>query len=376
MSAEMYNACLESRKGGYAWWTRGHNSDTETVPPELNPSLYDLDRMFTEVRAVRPDWAAVSVKVGRGVIRRFYRTRNAFYDRCRNGKPPGYPRFKSAARWRTLEIPNASPSMIVPPGERGNGSAKWWRLQVKGLPRIRFEDRGGRIQAALDSGARMVELRVVRTALRVEVHVVLRVIPTESPKREPTRPVGIDKGLTRRLTLSDGTDVPSRQPDRSDIGRKQRALSRAEKGSRTRAKKRSALAKACRRESERARDADFRLADHLVTTYDGVAVEDLNVAAMLRSRLFSHKMSAQRWAAFDAVLEHKAGKAGIQYVKVNPANTSTDCSLCGHRQPMPLGTPDFICGNCREKTNRDVNAARNICARAGWSWDREGASPV
>ena len=32
MSAEMYNACLESWKGTYEWWKRHHNPETEEVP--------------------------------------------------------------------------------------------------------------------------------------------------------------------------------------------------------------------------------------------------------------------------------------------------------------------------------------------------------
>ncbi|MCE2529104.1 MAG: transposase [Acidimicrobiia bacterium] len=46
-------------------------------------------------------------------------------------------------------------------------------------------------------------------------------------------------------------------------------------------------------------------------------------------------------------MEHKAAKAGIRYLKVNPANTTTDCSACGHRQAMPLGVREYRCGSRR-----------------------------
>ena len=92
-------------------------------------------------------------------------------------------------------------------------------------------------------------------------------------------------------------------------------------------------------------------------------VEDLAVGNMLRSRLWSRNMSEQRWAAFDAVLEYKAWKAGIRFEKVNPSNTSTDCSTCGHRQRMPMSARTFECGSCGLVLDRDHNAARNICAR-------------
>ncbi len=44
-------------------------------------------------------------------------------------------------------------------------------------------------------------------------------------------------------------------------------------------------------------------AHHLVSSYDAIAVEGLNVAGMLRTKMFSHRMASQRWAAFDHILE-------------------------------------------------------------------------
>ncbi len=184
--------------------------------------------------------------------------------------------------------------------------------------------------------------------------------------------VGMEKGLTNRLVLCDGDYEDARTVDNTTVRRYQRRLSRAKKGSRTRAKKRLAPARLWRRETERVRAADYRLAHRLVTDFDGIAVETLNVAGMLRSRRFSKKMSEQRWSALDAILEHKAAKAGVRYVRVNPAYTSTDCSVCGHRQPMPLDTRVYDCGNCGMVLCRDVNAARNICARAYPIRGREG----
>ena len=46
-SAEMYNALLESWKGGYAWWKEHNPGDHQTFPSERNLSRYDLFKMFT-----------------------------------------------------------------------------------------------------------------------------------------------------------------------------------------------------------------------------------------------------------------------------------------------------------------------------------------
>ena len=362
MCAGLYNAALESWRGTYAWWREHHPGEDDKFPSELRRSKYDLMKEFTGVRSDLPEWERLAVQVGRGVVCRFDRTTSSFYKRCEEGGQPGFPRFKASRRWRTIEIPDASPSMVVPPNS--NGSAVWWRLAVKGLPRLRFRDKGHRLADALEGGARVRELRVVRTPLRTETHVVVRHPERNRPLMEPVNPVGIDVGLTQRLTLSDGRVVPPRKVDTSRVKRAQRRFSRSEKGSRNRAKKALTLAKAHRREKERAVQADFRLAHRLVTAYDGIATENLNVAGMLKSKRFSKKISEQRWSSLGNILEYKAEKAGIPHVRVNPRHTTTDCARCGHRQAMPLSRRVFHCGSCGMCVGRDLNAAMNIRARA------------
>ena len=376
MCAEMYNALLESWKGGRRWWLKHHNPDTEKQP---SVSYAELCRLLTGVRADHPEWAAVSVTVGRGVIRRFERATHSFYKRCWEGKKkPGFPRFTPRSRWRSVEIPDPTASMICAPGQRGNGSDRWWRLRVKGLPQLRFVDRQHRLATALGTGSEIVELRVVATPIRVEVHVVCRHPHAPDSDVEPApaeRPVGLDKGLKSRIATSDGEHIPPRVVDRTRIRRAQRRVARAEKRSRSRQKKVAHLARLWRHDKERAIQADFRLAHRFVTSYDAVMVEDLRVAAMLKTKMFSKKMSEQRWTALDAVLEYKAGKAGIWHEKVDPSNTTTDCSECGHRQPMPLSVRVFDCGSCELVLNRDHNAARNVCARGTYPQQGEGDKP-
>ena len=318
MCCELYNAALESWRGTYLWWREHHPG--EPLPPELRSSKYDLMKEFTGVRSDLPEWERLSVKVGRGVLCRFDRTVKSFYKRCKEGANPGFPRFKSSRRWRTIEIPDATSSMVAPPNTSWNSSSVWWRLAVKGLPRLRFRDKGHRLAAAVEGGAKVVELRVVRTPLRTEINVVVRHPEVEMPQVEPSNPVGIDVGLTERLTLSDGQVVSPRKVNASRIKRAQRRFSRAKKDSRSRGKKGLSLAKAHRREKESAIQADFRLAHQLVNTYDGIAVEYLNVAGMLRSKRFSKKMSEQRWSSLGNILEYKAEKAGIPYERVDSAS--------------------------------------------------------
>ena len=199
--------------------------------------------MFTGVRADRPEWARLDTKVGRGVLRRFDRAVKAFYKRVGEGKA-GYPRFKSSRRWRSVEIPDASVSMLIAPNTQKNPSARWWKLRVKGVPRIRIEDKHDRFAAAVGLGAKVVELRIVRTPLRVEVHVVVKHSERPIPLvTDPENAVGVDMGLKTRMTLSTGEHIPARTVNRSLIKRTQRKISRSEKGSSSRRKKVAAHAK-------------------------------------------------------------------------------------------------------------------------------------
>ena len=374
LCCELCNACLESWRGTYLWWREHHPS--EPLPRELSQSHIDRMRMFTDVRGDLPEWERLSVNVGRGVLRRFDRATKAFYRRCAEGANPGFPRFKLRHRWRSMEIPDVSASMVVPPDAEHRG--KWWRLQVKGLPRLRVEDKEDRLAEALGGGGKVVELRVVRAPLRVEVHVVVKHPDQTDARERGGEPGGVDKGLSSRVVTSCGGTIPARTVEGGQASRAQRRLSRAKKGSRSRVKKRTAHAKVRRREKERARHADFRLAHQLVSSHDGIASEDLGVSGMLRSKRFSKKMSEQRWSALDQILEYKAWKAGFPYARVDPKYTSTDCSSCGHRQSMPLSVRVYNCGSCGLELCRDVNAARNIRARGFPTWrprGREGLPP-
>ena len=299
------------------------------------------------MRSDLPEWERLAVQVGRGVFCVASTALCVLSTRgVRRDRIPGFPGSSPPVGGGPSRYLTCLPLWWFHPMPTEGASSVWWRLGVKGLPSLRFRDKGRRLEGiALGGGAKVKELRVVRTPLRTEIHVVVRHPEGEMPQVEPSNPVGIDVGLTQRLTLSDGSVLPPRRKiDASSIKRAQRRFSRAKKGSRSRGKKALSLAKAHRREKERAVQADFRLAHRLVQTHDGIAVENLNVSGMLRSKRFSKKMSEQRWSSLGNILEYKAEKAGIPFERVDPKHTTTGCASCGHRQPMPLGIRVFHCG--------------------------------
>jgi len=66
--------------------------------------------------------------------------------------------------------------------------------------------------------------------------------------------------------------------------------------------------------------------------------------------------------AFFRRVKEQAEEAGRQFVKVNPAYTTQDCSKCHHRQKMPLSERTYHCPSCLLSIDRDLSAALNIRA--------------
>ena len=255
-----------------------------------------------------------------------------------------------------------------------DGDGRWWRLRVKGLPRIKFDGRRLLDYGLSDNTVRAIS--VVKTPLRVEVHVVLG-IPAVEPIARPTNPVGIDAGISSRFSLSDGEKIPARAHDRTRAKRLQRRLGRAGRGSKSREKKRALLAKEHRRQKEYRRDEDFRVVSGLVSAYDGFAVENLRIANMIKNPRLADKIAQQGWGNFNTRLKNKAERAGFLHGGTNPAHTSQTCSRCGTRREPPLKLSErvFVCHACKLTLDRDENAAKYICVRVFGS-ESGGAPPT
>jgi putative transposase len=89
-----------------------------------------------------------------------------------------------------------------------------------------------------------------------------------------------------------------------------------------------------------------------------VYLEDLNIKAMVRSRLSRHILDAG-WGMFRTMLEYKT-----TVVKINPKYTSQTCNECGSKDALSrISQSQFKCTNCGHEANADVNAAKNILGK-------------
>ncbi|MBP5859725.1 RNA-guided endonuclease TnpB family protein [Streptomyces scabiei] len=194
---------------------------------------------------------------------------------------------------------------------------------------------------------------------------------------ETDRTIGIDLGLTHFTVLSDGTKTDSprflRRAEKK-LKKTQRELSRKQKGSRNRARARMKVARAHAKVADARREFHHQLSTKLISENQGIAVEDLSVAGLARTRLAKSVLDAG-WSSFLHMLEYKAGRYGRTLVKIGRFTpTSQTCSACGAVDgPKPLNVREWTCATCGTVHDRDHNAAINIKTAAGLAASACGA---
>ncbi|GGZ90171.1 hypothetical protein GCM10010389_30570 [Streptomyces echinoruber] len=192
-----------------------------------------------------------------------------------------------------------------------------------------------------------------------------------------TSELGIDLGLGHFAVLSDGTRIDSprflRRAEKR-LKKAQRALSRKQKGSRNRDKARIHVARAHARVADARREFHHQLSTRLIRENQAVAVEDLAVKGLARTRLAKSVHDAG-WSAFVAKLEYKAARYGRTFIRIGRFEpTSQVCSVCGVKDgPKPLHVRVWTCRACGAVLDRDINAAVNVAKAAGLAVSARGA---
>ena len=180
------------------------------------------------------------------------------------------------------------------------------------------------------------------------------------------QPCGIDVGLSSFLTLDNGAKVEPPQFYRKGqrkLKRLQRKLSRCQKGSKNRAKAKARVARQHHKTASRRNDFLHKLSHGLVARYDALCLEDLNLSALVRTKLRGHSKSWTDAALgdFGRMLDYKSLWSGGQMVKVGRwFPSSKTCHACLSIQHLDLSDRQWTCIKCGVVHDRDHNAAINI----------------
>lgn len=189
-------------------------------------------------------------------------------------------------------------------------------------------------------------------------------VRVETPgKRVVESAVGIDVGLKTFAYQSDGVIIPNprvaRRAER-EMRRRQRALARCRRGSNSRRKVRREVARQHAKILNTRTTWLHQQSARIASSYDMIVAEDLNVKGMIRNKNLSRSISDASWSRFFNMLSYKAERAGSTFIKVNPKNTSQNCSGCGEKVPKSLAVRTHSCPHCGLVIDRDWNASLNI----------------
>lgn len=189
--------------------------------------------------------------------------------------------------------------------------------------------------------------------------------PAKTALPKTGKQVGVDLGISRLATLSDGTRIANpRHTTRHarKLARLQRVLSRRVKGSNRWRRQKLRVAKHQSYIADCRKDYLNKLTTDLVRRFDVLAIEDLNVCGMVRNRCLAKHVSCASFGTFRSMLEYKAAWYGKEIrVADRFFPSSKRCSTCGHvHEVMPLDVREFDCVECGTHHDRDENAAKNI----------------
>ncbi|EAX4317559.1 IS200/IS605 family element transposase accessory protein TnpB [Salmonella enterica] len=210
-------------------------------------------------------------------------------------------------------------------------------------------------------------------------------IQTESEVSTPVHPsasmVGLDAGVAKLATLSDGTvfePVNSFQKKQKKLARLQRQLSRKVKFSNNWQKQKRKIQRLHSRIANIRRDYLHKVTTTISKKHAMIVIEDLKVSNMSRSAAgtvsqpgrnvraksgLNRSILDQGWYEMRRQLEYKQLWRGGQVLAVPPAYTSQRCACCGHTaKENRLSQSKFRCPVCEYTANADVNGARNILA--------------
>jgi putative transposase len=177
--------------------------------------------------------------------------------------------------------------------------------------------------------------------------------------------VGIDLGVKDFVITSDGEVFENKHFYKSQeqkITKLQQQISKKQKGSNNKNKVRIKHAKAFEKLSNQKEQYIHSVVNGLLTYYDIVFMEDLNVQGMLKNHKLAKAVQEIGFYRFKSILTDKAFNNGKQVVLVDRFYPSSKtCSVCGYKKHnLKLSDRMWTCPQCGEHHDRDLNAAMNI----------------
>jgi len=182
---------------------------------------------------------------------------------------------------------------------------------------------------------------------------------------DPNNSIGLDMDMKNLFTDDQGnraTYPKFYRLTQEKLARKQRQLSKMQKGSKNRQKQRIKVAKIHEKITNQRKDFLHKLSKDIADTYDIVVIEDLNMQELSQSLNLGKSVYDIGWGMFTEFLKYKLEDRGKKLIKIDRwFPSSKTCSVCNYKyDSLALTDRSWECPQCHTVHDRDVNAAVNI----------------
>jgi putative transposase len=342
VSQQLYNAGLEERSSA---WSKSRT----------RISYNDQMKSVTAL-AGDPSLASLPVNLLRWPLKKLDKAFKGFFDRVKKGQTPGYPRYKSKDRWDTF----------------GYTDRQCWSVDVE-RNRLNMRTLGWfRLKPHRPIDGEIRSLQIKREGRKWFALITVRVDDAVAHANDNS--IGLDMGTTHLATLSTGERIVNIRTNRRlapKVAEAQRALARAKRGSNRRKHIKAKLLRLKQLEANCRATYLHQQSASLTSRFATIVIEDLKIRNMTRSAKgtveepgtnvaqktgLNRSIGDAAWGRFAELLTYKAARAGGSVIRVDPRNTSNECSRCHAITPSRIGDL-FSCRKCGLEMDRDHNAA-------------------
>ena len=252
------------------------------------------------------------------------------------------------------------------------------KLKVPKLGLVKFHHSGnkkGKLDFFLAPGAELKSITIQKNPAG-EYYAVLLFEREYCHKKKfyesgENQAIGLDFSPADFYIDSDGSSgkdfgyVAQKQANRKKLTKLQRNLMRKQAGSANREKARVKVARMEHYISECRNDWIEKETKRLVSTYQVIGIEDLNLKGMMKFSRNAKNYGDASWGTFVNKLLWKSSlnENNCQVIKADRFFASSQiCHCCGFKNPITknLNIRSWVCPECGAEHVRDVNAAINL----------------
>lgn len=342
----------------------------------------------TQLRAENQYYSRINSDVLQGNLAKLDSAFAGFWKHQR-----GFPAYRKASNFNSFQFKPGVAKLTINTDGKYTKSGKrkpcYSHVYFPGLGSMRFLD-----SRLIPDDADIRTITVMKEVDGWYMSVLLN-LPEELPSiedHEIKSAVGIDVGINKLVSLSDGSFVENprfatSKKTRRQLRIRQRRVNRKVKGSKNRRKAGVEVAKLHKKVADKREAYQWQAATKIVKTADAVVHEDLNIKGMKarcktkrdgKGRAMPNGQSAKRglnrsisdaaWGGLFQKIGWLGAKAGKPVLAVNPKFSSQECSACKHVSKANRDGEKFVCEACGHIDHADTQASRTLVKRADFEF--------